>query len=314
MTSSRVESLSDAQWERIEPLLPANAGRRGHPFGPNRRVVEGIVYRYRTGIPWRDLPRESFGPWTTVWKRHRRYAGDGTWDRVLVVLLAEADAAGKVDWTVSVDATIARAHQHATNTTRPEGHMEATSNYTTPPEGFVPSLLGGERQPAGHGIGRSRGGLTSKIHAAVDGHGRPLALVVTGGQRNDGAMLAQVLADIRVPRPFGRPRTTPDAVVADRAYTSGINRRMLAARGIKTVIPQKKDEIAARKRKGSTGGRPPAFDAEVYKGRNVVERSFSHTKQWRGLATRYDKLAITYRAAAVLQECIRWSKLLGDMA
>ncbi|GAB2473395.1 hypothetical protein GCM10007967_30200 [Xylanimonas ulmi] len=192
--------------------------------------------------------------------------------------------------------------------------MEATSNYTTPPEGFVPSLLGGERQPAGHGIGRSRGGLTSKIHAAVDGHGRPLALVVTGGQRNDGAMLAQVLADIRVPRPFGRPRTTPDAVVADRAYTSGINRRMLAARGIKTVIPQKKDEIAARKRKGSTGGRPPAFDAEVYKGRNVVERSFSHTKQWRGLATRYDKLAITYRAAAVLQECIRWSKLLGDMA
>ncbi|GAB2473390.1 hypothetical protein GCM10007967_30190 [Xylanimonas ulmi] len=112
--------MSDAQWERIEPLLPANAGRRGHPFGPNRRVVEGIVYRYRTGIPWRDLPRESFGPWTTVWKRHRRYAGDGTWDRVLVVLLAEADAAGKVDWTVSVDATIARAHQHATNTTRPE--------------------------------------------------------------------------------------------------------------------------------------------------------------------------------------------------
>lgn len=76
--------------------------------------------RYRTGIPWRDLPREQFGPWQTVWKRHRRYATDGTWDRVLARLLAEADAAGQVDWTVSVDATITRAHQHATNTARPD--------------------------------------------------------------------------------------------------------------------------------------------------------------------------------------------------
>lgn len=117
---SRYAVLSDQEWERLEPLLPSNAGRRGHPFGANRRVVEGIIYRYRTGIPWRDLPREQFGPWQTVWKRHRRYAGDGTWDRALAVLLTESDVAGKVDWNVSVDATIARAHQHATNTTRPE--------------------------------------------------------------------------------------------------------------------------------------------------------------------------------------------------
>ena len=69
--------MSDEQWERIEPLLPSNAGRRGRPFGDDRKVVEGIVYRYRTGIPWRDLAREVFGPGQTVWKRHRRYAGDG---------------------------------------------------------------------------------------------------------------------------------------------------------------------------------------------------------------------------------------------
>ncbi len=112
--------MTDAQWERIEPLLPSNAGKRGHPFWENRKVVEGIVYRYRTGIPWRDLPWEHFGSWRAVWKRHRRYAGDGTWDKVLAALLAEADAAGKVERTVSVDATINRAHQHATNTTRPE--------------------------------------------------------------------------------------------------------------------------------------------------------------------------------------------------
>jgi len=147
----------------------------------------------------------------------------------------------------------------------------------------------------------------------VDGRGRPLALVVTGGQRNDGAMLGEVLADIRVPRlGAGRPRTHPDAVIADRAYTNGINRTMLAGRGIKAVIPQKSTEIAARQRKGSASGRTPDFDAETYKDRNIVERSFNLTKQWRGLATRHDKLAITYRAAAVLQACIRWLRLLGD--
>ncbi len=126
-------------------------------------------------------------------------------------------------------------------------------------------------------------------------------------------MLSEVLADIRVPRVGpGRPRTRPDIVIADRAYTNGVNRRMLTRRGIKTVIPQKTTEIAARQRKGAAGGRPPAFDAETYKDRNVVERSFNLTKQWRGLATRYDKLAITYRSAAVLQACIRWLRLLGD--
>jgi transposase len=120
VSSSRFAVLSDDQWERIAPLLPSNVGRRGHPFGNDRRVVEGSSSGFRTRIPWRDLPREQFGSWKTVWKRHRRYAGDGTWELVLAALLAQADAAGKIEWTVSVDATINRAHQHATNTTRPE--------------------------------------------------------------------------------------------------------------------------------------------------------------------------------------------------
>jgi len=80
-------------------------------------VIEGIIYRYRAGIPWRDLP-ESFGPWQTVWKRHRRFSTDGTWDQIQTHLLAQADAAGDLDWDVSVDSTINRAHQHATNMTR----------------------------------------------------------------------------------------------------------------------------------------------------------------------------------------------------
>lgn len=132
-------------------------------------------------------------------------------------------------------------------------------------------------------------------------------MVITGGQRNDGAMLFEVLADIHVPRLGpGRPRTRPDAVVADKAYSTGVIRTELRRRRITAVIPPKSDHLAARARRGSAGGRPHAFDAETYKGRNVVERSFARAKNWRGLATRYDKLAITYRAAVTILAIITW--------
>ena len=117
---SRFTQFSNEQWERIEPLLPSNEGRKGRPFGENRRVVEGIIYRYRCGIAWRDLP-EVFGPWQTVWTWHHRLASEGTWDTIVQALIVRADAEGLVDWSVSVDSTIARAHQHATNTTRLTG-------------------------------------------------------------------------------------------------------------------------------------------------------------------------------------------------
>jgi len=137
--------------------------------------------------------------------------------------------------------------------------------------------------------------------------------VVTGGQRNDGAMLAEVLADIHVPRlGRGRPRTRPDAVIADKAYSSGTIRRQLRSRGIAAVIPEKSDTIDARARRGRRGGRPPKFDVDLYRGRNVVERSFALAKQWRALATRYDKLAITYRAAVTLCAILTWLRHLGE--
>lgn len=116
---SRTAVLTEAQWTRIEPLLPSSDGQRGRPFRDHRQVIEGIVYRLRTGIAWRDLP-ESFGPWQTVWKRHRRFSADGTWDKIHRRLVAEADAVGELDWKVSVDATVNRAHQHATNLGRVE--------------------------------------------------------------------------------------------------------------------------------------------------------------------------------------------------
>jgi transposase len=101
-------------------LLPSCEGRPGRRFRDDRRVVEGIIYRFRCGLAWRDVPTE-FGPWQTLWKRHRRYAGDGTWDHVLAALLADADSAGLIEWAVSIDSSIIRAHQHAATLKRDTG-------------------------------------------------------------------------------------------------------------------------------------------------------------------------------------------------
>ncbi|MFD8063993.1 IS5 family transposase [Streptomyces cyaneofuscatus] len=296
--SRRTRLLTDEQWNRLVPHLPDNAGKVGRPFADHRRIVEGIIYRYRTGIPWRDLPRDAFGPWQTVWKRHRKWAADGTWDRVLTHLTACADAHDQIDWTVSVDSTINRAHQHATNTTRPSSEPQTLTRRAV-------GISGSE--PAAHGIGRSRGGLTTKVHHIVDGRGRPLAIAISEGQIHDGQVLPLLLGDIRVPRLGpGRPRTTPAALLGDKAYSSKQIRTALAARGVRAVIPERADQQANRKRKGRGGGRPHTVDSETYKRRNVVERSFNVLKQWRGLATRYDKLAIVYRSAAVLAAVIVW--------
>ncbi|SEH71716.1 transposase, IS4 family [Mycolicibacterium rutilum] len=168
-------------------------------------------------------------------------------------------------------------------------------------------------EPPDHGIGRSRGGLTSKIHHLVDGHGRPLVVLVSAGQAGDGPVLEHLLAHLKVERCGpGRPRTRPDRLRGDKAYSSRATRQRLRRRGIVAVIPEPSDQIGHRKRRGTHGGRPPAFDAEDYKGRNVVERGFSVTKQWRGLATRYDKLAIVYRGAAVLRAITLWLPHLSD--
>jgi len=117
---SRFTVLDDQQWALIESVIPSSDGCRGRPFRDDRRVIEGIIYRYRCGIAWRDVPAE-FGPWQTLLKRHRRYSGDGTWDRMLASLLTIADGRGALDWAISVDSTVNRAHQHATNLARTTG-------------------------------------------------------------------------------------------------------------------------------------------------------------------------------------------------
>lgn len=108
--------LSDGQWERLEPLLPVGNGRCGR-WRDHRQVINGILHRVRTGMPWRDLP-ERFGPWKTTYERHRLWSADGTWERLFQQVQAAADADGAIDWGISVDSTVMRAHQHAAGARR----------------------------------------------------------------------------------------------------------------------------------------------------------------------------------------------------
>jgi putative transposase len=114
----RTGVISDELWELVEPELPCGVGRQGRPWRDHRQVLEAIAWRFRTGCPWRDVPAE-FGPWQTLWKRHRRWSTDGTYQRVFERVLELQDEAGKLDWLLSVDSTIVRAHQHAAGAPKP---------------------------------------------------------------------------------------------------------------------------------------------------------------------------------------------------
>ncbi|MEI5519748.1 IS5 family transposase [Streptomyces brasiliscabiei] len=274
----RRHELSDAEWEFVGPLLPVSL--RGRKRLDDRKVLNGIVWKFRTGTAWRDVP-ERYGPWATLHTRFRRWALDGTFERMLQAAQAHADAAGDIDWLVSVDSTVVRAHQHAAGARK------------------------GGRSPC---LGRSRGGLTSKIHLACDSVGRPLAFTLTGGNTNDCTQFTAVMEAIRVPRVGpGRPRTRPAHVLGDKGYSSRAIRTWLRRRGISHTIPERADQVRNRLRRGSRGGRPPAFDKQLYKRRNVVERCFNRLKQWRGIATRYDKTAESYQAAVTLASLLMWA-------
>ncbi|WSD92003.1 IS5 family transposase [Streptomyces canus] len=283
----RRHELTDQEWELLAPLIPRAA--TGRPRVSDRQVINGMVYKIRTGISWRDLP-ERYGPWQTVYTRFRRYALDRVFTQALQQIQACADAVGDIDWLVQIDSTIVRAHQHAAATGRKGGQQAG-------------------RTGRDHALGRSRGGLTTKIHLACDGKGRPLAVLVTPGQRHDSICARPLLERIRVPRAGrGRPRCRPDQVIADKAYSSRGFRAYLRKRGIGHTIPEKTDQQRHRHNRGSRGGRPPAFDRQLYRQRNIVERCFNRLKGFRGIATRYEKTATSYEAAVTLASFLLWAR------
>ena len=158
-------------------------------------------------------------------------------------------------------------------------------------------------EPDDHAIGRSRGGLTTKIHALTDQREAPVAIRLTAGQAGDNPQLMPLLDDYKDARTEYDLGAADFRLLADKAYSHPSTRTQLRSRRIKHTIPERQDQIERRKAKGSAGGRPPAFDAALYALRNTVERGFNRLKQWRGVATRYDKYALTY-GGGVLLACI----------
>jgi transposase len=146
--------------------------------------------------------------------------------------------------------------------------------------------------------------LTSKIHLACDGRGLPLAFTVTAGNINDCTRLIEVVEAIAIRRAGpGRPRTRPGHLIADKGYSTRIIRDYLRRRRIPHTIPERSDQVAARARRGH---RRCGFDRDRYRRRNVVERCFNQLKRFRGLATRYEKLAAHYRAVVTIASLVLW--------
>ncbi|TMK45866.1 MAG: IS5 family transposase [Alphaproteobacteria bacterium] len=246
-------ALRDDQWDRIKDILPGRAGHVGVTAKDNRLFVEAVLYRYRAGIPWRDLP-ERFGDPIKVHTRFSRWAKSGVWKKVFEMLAADAD-----NEYAMIDSTIVRAHQHSAGAQKKNGEDQA--------------------------IGRSKGGLSTKIHTLVDALGNPVAFLLTPGQAHDLEGADALL-----------PQMQADTLVADKAFDA--DERViepLRAAGKNLVIPPKSNRKDQR-----------TFDKEMYKARHLIENFYCKLKQYRAIATRYDKTARNFLAAIHLAAAVIW--------
>ncbi|MGX8940510.1 IS5 family transposase [Symbiopectobacterium sp. Eva_TO] len=268
--------LPDEAWMIIQSLLPAEPAipRAGRPWAEHRKIINGMFWILCSGAPWRDLP-ERYGPWKTVYNRFNRWSKSGVINIIFNRLLSALDAHGLVDWSATVlDGSNIRALKCAAGA--PKKH---------------PDIAGD------NGLGRSRGGFGTKIHLATDGSGLPLNILLSPGQAHESQFALRLLDGIGVQRQNGSMKRRGYAVLADKAYSGHALRNELKRKGIKAVIPRKTNE------KMASDGRS-RFASGAYRHRNVVERCFGRLKEYRRIATRYDKTARNYLSMVKLG-CIR---------
>jgi len=213
--------LTDVQWAKLAPLLPPQRPQTGRPNKDHRLILEAIIWLDRTGAPWRDLPRE-YGPWKIVASRFYRWRCRGVFDRLLAEVQRQADARGELGWLVHfVDGSVVRAHQHAAGVR----HQPANDD-----------VNGGSLHPQDEALGRSRGGLSSKLHLRVEGGGRPLVILATVGQRHEVTQLGRLLDQGVVKRSGadGRPGT---GAAAQAAGGAGWRQGLLVSKCARRVAP-----------------------------------------------------------------------------
>ncbi|WP_446720715.1 IS5 family transposase [Mesorhizobium sp. L-8-3] len=231
-------------------------GREGHVGGTakdNRLFVEAVLYRYRARIPWRDLP-ERFGHFLAIHTRHTRWSKSGVWQKVFELLAEDAD-----NEYAMIDLIIVRAHQHSA------GAKGGTGN--------------------GEAIGRSKGGLSTKIHARCDALGNPTGFHLTPGQKHDLCGADALLPDL-----FDKIT----AFIADKAFDAKERvLDLLQGAGVEIVIPPR-----------SNRKQPRRYDTELYKARHLIENFFAKLKQYRAIATRYDKRATNFLDAILLAAAV----------
>jgi transposase len=251
-------NLTDQQWERLKPLLPPQKPKTGRTNLNHRRIINGILWILRTGAPWDDLPRR-YGKRGTVSSRYYRWRKQGIWDRIFADLQAQAATDGNLDWTIHfVDSTIIRAHQHAAGAKDSDPETEA--------------------------LGRSQGGVSTKLNVRSDGQGQPLTFVLQPGQQHESRAFEPLMEGGPLKRwRRGRPRRRPRRVCGDKANSNRRIRRWLRKHGIRVTIPHKQNE----RRRGR-------FDKSLYKLRARVEQLINRLKQFRRIATRYEKRAANY--------------------
>jgi transposase len=259
--ASPTYQLSDAQWAKLQGLLPEN-GRRGGQWKDHRRMIDGILWALSDGGRWRNLP-ERFGPWQSVYDRFRRWTRRGLWDRILRHLQARMMNGGQIDWDLfAIDGTVVRAHQSAAGAPRAR------------PDG----------EPADHALGRSQGGFGTKLGLVSDGAGTPMALAAGPGQQHETRQFVPLMEEATAWP--GRPKK----LAGDKGFSAAWIRDWLTERRIKPVIAHQKAE------KARTG----RFDRAAYRRRNVIERCVGSLKWFRRVATRYEKLAIHYLGMVTL--------------